>query len=100
VQWWRWAREGGVKPAAFGCAPATSWRIWRQGVRTMFRSMDAAESAALAIAVAGGTFGEMCEAIAREVDAAEAPLRAASILNAWFADEIIASLAVIPSQTS
>lgn len=99
VQWWRWAREGGVKPSAFQCAPATSWRIWRQGVRTMFRSLDAAESAALVVASAGGTFGEMCEVIAREVGATEAPPRAASILNGWFADEIIANLAVVPSES-
>ena len=99
VQWWRWAREGGVKPSSYECAPATSWRLWRQGVRTMFRSMNAAESAALAIASSGGTFGEMCEAIALEVGAAEAPSRAASILNGWFADEIIANLTFVRSET-
>jgi hypothetical protein len=98
VQWWRWAREGGVKPTAFESAPAASWRLWRQGVGTMFRSMDAAESAALAVASAGGTFGEMCEAIAREVGAADAPLRAASILNGWFADEVIADLTIAPNE--
>jgi hypothetical protein len=92
VQWWRWAREGGDKPPAFESAAPASWRLWRQGVRTLFRSMDAAESAALAVASAGRTFGEMCEAIAREVGAADAPLRAASILNGWFADELIAEL--------
>jgi Putative DNA-binding domain len=99
VQWWRWAREGGDKPSAFESAPAASWRLWRQGVRTLFRSMDAAESAALAVAGEGGTFGEMCEVIAREVGAADAPLRAASILNSWFADEIIADLTVGPEET-
>jgi hypothetical protein len=61
--------------------------------------MDAAESAALAIASAGGTFGEMCEAIAAEVGAADAPPRAASMLNGWFADEIIADLRVGPDKT-
>jgi hypothetical protein len=95
VQWWRWAREGGEKPSAFESVPSAGWRLWRQGVRTMFRSMDAAESAALAVAAAGGTFGDMCEAIAAEVGAAEAPLRAASILNGWFADEIIAQLVTV-----
>jgi hypothetical protein len=99
VQWWRWAREGGLKPFAFEGAPTANWRLWRQGVRTMFRSMTAVESAALAVASSGGTFGEMCEVIGREVGAAEAPLRAASILKAWFADEIIADLAVVPRET-
>ena len=60
----------------------------------MFRSMDVAESAALNITRSGGNFGEMCEPIAREVGAADAPLRAASILKDWFADEIIADLKV------
>jgi hypothetical protein len=100
VQWWRSAREGGVKPAAFERVPSMSWRLWRQGVRTMFRSMDAAESAALAVASTGGTFGGMCEVIAQEVGAAEAPMRAASILNGWFADEVIANLAVDRCETS
>jgi hypothetical protein len=94
VLWWRWAREGGDKPAAFESTAAASWRLWRQGVRTLFRSMDATESAALAVASAGGTFGEMCEVIAQQVGVADAPLRAASILNGWFADEIIADLMV------
>jgi hypothetical protein len=99
VQWWRWAREDGVKPSALERAPATSWRLWRQGVRTMFRSINAAESAAMAVANSGGTFGEMCEAIAREVGDAEAPLRAASILSGWFEDEVIVNLAVVPRET-
>jgi hypothetical protein len=94
VLWWRWAREGVDKPAAFESTAAASWRLWRQGVRTLFRSMDATESAALAVASAGGTFGEMCEVIAQQVGVADAPLRAASILNGWFADEIIADLMV------
>ena len=65
----------------------------------MFRSMDAAESAALAVASTAGAFGEMCEVIALNVGPAEAPLRAASILNGWFTDEIISDLAVGPDET-
>ena len=96
VQWWRWAKDEGVKPAAFELAPAANWRLWRQGVRTLYRSMDASESAALAVAQASGTFGEICEVIAREVGVADAPLRAASILNGWFADQMVADLSVRP----
>jgi hypothetical protein len=96
VQWWRWAKDEGVRPPAFEHAPATNWRLWRQGVRTLYRSMDAAESAALAVAQASGTFGEICEVIAEEVGVADAPSRAASIMNAWFADEIIGNLTVVP----
>ena len=60
----------------------------------MFRSIDAAESAALTVANTRGTFGEICEALGQEIGAAEAPPRAASILRGWFGDEIIADLTV------
>jgi len=94
VQWWRWARDSGDRPPAFELGPAASWRLWRQGIRTLFRSMDSSESAALAVVRGGGTFGEMCEAIAEEVGAAAAPARAASILSGWFSDEMIGDVTV------
>jgi len=96
VQWWRWARDDGVKPSALELAPASSWRLWRQGVRTLFRSMDACEAATLAVAQRRGTFGEICESIAEAVGAGEAPLRAASILKDWFADQIVVDISIDP----
>jgi len=86
--------DSGEKPAGFELAPAGSWRLWRQGIRTLFCSMDDSESAALAVIRAGGTFGAMCQAIAAEVGAAAAPSRAASILSSWFADEVIGDVTI------
>ncbi len=95
VQWWRWARDNAVMPAAYERAPAASWRLWRQDVRTLFRSMDAGETAALAVACQAGTFDQICASIAEVTGPDEAPLRAASILKSWFADQIIGDLHVV-----
>lgn len=94
VQWWRAIQGERAAPSAYELEPPTHWVMWRRGLKTMFRSVDHVEAAALTAACGGLGFGVICESVAGEVDAGEAPLRAASLLRGWFADELIADLDV------
>ena len=92
VQWWRSAQGECAAPATLEVAPECGWLLWRSNLKTLVRSMDTVESRAIASALAGENFGQLCEAVAREVGDADAPLRAASLLRGWFAEELIADL--------
>ena len=89
VEWWRAANELCPPPAMLTDAPIGQWLLWRQGLKTMFRSLDPLEAEVLEAAGAGATFGELCELVAQRVDESEAALRAASLLRGWVADEIL-----------
>ena len=65
------------------------WLIWRQGLKTHFRSLDAAEDAALTCATGEGTFADLCDALCTVCDPAEVPVRAASLLKRWVADGLV-----------
>jgi hypothetical protein len=63
------------------------WLLWRQDLKTQYRSLDPAESAALRTMRDGGTFGAMCEALCEWHDADEVPLIAAGMLKRWIVEE-------------
>ncbi len=65
------------------------WLIWRKDLTVQYRSLDAAEAAALDAVIGGATFSEMCEAIAEFVDAEAVPLQAVSYLQQWIADHCL-----------
>jgi hypothetical protein len=97
LQWntvpvWR-AMSRGESPPDPECAEnAMPWLLWRQNLQNYFRSMAGDEAAALEAALAGATFGEMCEALGAWLPAEEVPLRAASLMGAWADSGIIVSL--------
>ncbi|HKR33938.1 MAG TPA: DNA-binding domain-containing protein [Steroidobacteraceae bacterium] len=65
------------------------WLLWRQDLKTQYRSLDAAESAGLQVTRAGGTFGAMCEVLCEWHDADEVPLAAAGMLKRWIVEELL-----------
>ena len=65
------------------------WLLWRQDLKTQYRSLDAAESAGLRVTLAGGTFGAMCEVLCEWHDADEVPLAAAGMLKRWIVEELL-----------
>jgi len=72
------------EPPAPEASPApVPWILWRQNFKNYFRSLDAAEAAALDAAIAGRAFGEICEALGAFLTEDEIPLRAAMLLGAW-----------------
>ena len=71
---------------------ATPWLVWREQLTTRFRSLPPDEQAALDCALAGGSFGEICEQLTTFVDADAVPLRAATLLKGWLGQELISAI--------
>jgi hypothetical protein len=68
-----------------------TWLLWRRDFKNYFRSLDAAERAALDAAIAGRTFTEICEALGVHVPEADVPLRAATLVATWVDSGLIVS---------
>ena len=98
VDWWRAARGQGETPDDFKAESPVDWLLWRRGVSTVFRSLEPEEAAAVDAARSGASFAVLCERIADQIGAADAPLRAASLLRGWFAEALIAT--VEPGRTT
>lgn len=69
------------------------WLLWRQDLKTQYRSLEPDETAALAIVRGGGTFAEMCEALCEWHEADAVPLVAAGMLKRWIVEELLIGLA-------
>jgi hypothetical protein len=69
-----------------------SWLLWRQDLKTQYRSLDAAENAALRLVRGGGSFGEMCEVLCEWHDADAVPLVAAGMLKRWLVETLLIGL--------
>jgi hypothetical protein len=70
----------------------TEWLVWRQDLTVQYRSLDANEAAAIDAAVAGGTFGDLCELlVARDADEDQVPLIAAGYLKQWIFNHCLSS---------
>jgi hypothetical protein len=76
------AHDAGEPPP--GIAPAAvHLAVWRFEETVRFRTLDAQEAQALALAGTGATFGAICEATAEHATPAEAPALAAGWLSRW-----------------
>lgn len=71
-----------------------AWLLWREELNPHWRSLDVDEAWALDQAVAGVTFGELCEGICEWVDEHNAPMRAASFIKTWVNDGLVTALEV------
>jgi hypothetical protein len=88
LQWntvpvWRAMSREESPPDPQCAATPMPWLLWRQNLQNYFRSLSADEAAALAAALLGKNFGEICQALAEWLPPDEIPLRAASLLGAW-----------------
>mgnify|MGYP001195826359 CR=1 FL=1 len=75
-------------PEAPAPSPARSpshrtWLLWRQEFQNRFRSIDGAEATALAWAMDGASFGEVCEQLERLLLREQVPMMAATLLANW-----------------
>jgi hypothetical protein len=69
------------------------WLLWRRDLENYFRSLDAVEGAALAAALRGNTFADICAQLTLHLEEDEIPLRAASLVGAWADSGIIVEFA-------
>ena len=65
---------------------ATPICVWRKQERVYYRALEPLEAEALGQALAGEAFGRLCEGIAAQLSAGEAPARAAALLGSWQAE--------------
>jgi hypothetical protein len=97
LQWntaavWQAMSRGETPPEPQRTEHPVPWLLWRQDLQNYFRSMTADESAALDPALRGGTFGEICTALAEWLPDEEIPLRAASLLGVWADSGIVVAV--------
>jgi hypothetical protein len=96
--WWNvvavWQRmnEGEEPPPPEATSAPVPWLLWRQNFKNYFRSLDAAEEAALQPAIAGRPFGEICERLGAFLVEEQIPLRAATLVAGWLDSGIIVAI--------
>lgn len=73
-------------------ALAETWMIWRREFNPHFRSLDVTELAALELAVAGASFGDICASLQIELGEEAATMQAAQYLAGWLGDGLISQL--------
>lgn len=68
---------------------AQSWLIWREGLKTQYRSLGPDEVAALEVMRGGGSFEMLCDALCAWHDADAVPAQAAGLLKRWVVEQMI-----------
>lgn len=71
-----------------------SWLLWRQNMRTYFRSLYMPEAWSLNALRNGASFADMCEGLCEWINVAEVAIHAAGLLKQWLADGLIAEIQV------
>jgi hypothetical protein len=85
---WKALTEG-KEPPTPGNLEATTWLLWRQDLRTFYRSLGADEATMLDGAIHGTAFGDLCTGLCVHCTEDEAPARAAGFLRQWIESGLI-----------
>ena len=91
------SEKNGAGPTAEVPAPAAgeyprSWLVWREALKTYFRSLSVDEAWTIDAAVAGATFAEICEGLAEWIDTQHIAVHAAGLLKRWITEGLIAKI--------
>jgi hypothetical protein len=89
---WHALNNESMPPAAEIFDVDAGVRVWRRDFSPRFTSMLAPECACLDLALAGATFGEMCEALTRLHEPDTAARQAGALLRSWVDDGIVLGL--------
>lgn len=88
-QIWKAVSDDAEPPEVAFSAEPVEWLLWRQDLRSYFRSLQPAESVALDAAHEGRSFGELCALLSEDVGEQEAPAKAAGFLRDWIESGLI-----------
>ena len=69
------------------------WLIWRESLKTQYRSLHADEAAALEQARTGGTFESLCDTLCQWHEPDAVPMQAAGMLKRWVLEQMIVQAA-------
>jgi hypothetical protein len=90
---WKAANDGEALPGVERNATPIAWVLWRREMKIFWRSLTTDEAEALDAAIAGGSFGEICELLCAHVGDDAAPMRAATLLRQWLHDGMVIATA-------
>jgi hypothetical protein len=90
------------EPQLLGAQPdqdqeTTSYLIWRRELQIYFRTLSRDETAVVAAARAGHSFGELCVLLCEHLDESEASLHAAGFLREWVESGLLVG-ATLPTE--
>jgi hypothetical protein len=90
---WRAAKEDEAIPEAQRLTQPVSCVMWRDGLRTQFRSVEPHEAVALSAAMDGQNFSDICGVLAAEMqDPEQVPMTVAGFLKGWLNAGLIAAI--------
>ena len=90
---WQAHKENRVLPAPEKLPESETCLLWRQELKTQFRTLESDEAAVLSAAQQGANFAELCEQLALNSDyPEEVALRAVGYLKTWLSQGLIAGL--------
>jgi hypothetical protein len=89
VHVWKAVTADSEPPTPSSDVEPTTWLLWRQEVRTLYRSLGASEAQMIDGAIGGGRFGELCTDLCLHCTEQEAPARAAGYLRSWVESGLI-----------
>jgi hypothetical protein len=87
VAWWRFACAGAARPTRWRASCPQQWLVWRSDLAVYYRRLSQSETRVLDAALAGQSFGELCEQL-------ESPAQAASLLHGWLGEGLMSAVAV------
>ena len=85
VAWWKCACAEQACPSRWRATGVQQWLVWRQDLAVFYRRLSLAETRVLDAALAGQTFGQLCEQLS-------GPAAAATLLRGWFDAGLIADV--------
>ena len=65
------------------------WLLWRQEMKTHWRSLEVHEAWAIEQAGLGADFAEICEGLLEWIDEAQVALVAAGFMKQWISDQLL-----------
>ncbi|MHB1142583.1 MAG: HvfC/BufC N-terminal domain-containing protein [Sulfuricaulis sp.] len=69
-----------------------AWLVWRQDLKTWFRSLSVDEAWALDAAMTGENFAAICEGLCEWIDAQNVALHAAGLMKQWITDGLVSGI--------
>lgn len=90
---WRAGKEGESVAEPERLSQASACLLWREDLKTRFRSLETLEAVALHAALTGANFSELCGVLANELsDQEQVPMQAAGFLKTWLSAGMITEL--------
>jgi hypothetical protein len=89
VQVWKALTSDAEPPEPRSDVEPTTWLLWRQDLKTLYRSLSVPEAQMVGGAVAGRSFGDLCSDLCVHCTEDEAPARAAGFLREWVESGLI-----------